>query len=98
MPWSEEPDALIAHVRICGSRGRVTALGHPAIAHLRGDPSHTGYFAVSPRSVRVSIHNRHAGSSVNRESGGKGYCVNGTDGPVLADEGVAGGSKLGDCR
>ena len=30
MPWSEEPDARIAHVRICGSRGRATTLGHPA--------------------------------------------------------------------
>ena len=29
-PWHEEPDARIAHVRICGSRGRATALGHPA--------------------------------------------------------------------
>ena len=29
-PYLEEPDALIAHVRICGSPGRVTAQGHPA--------------------------------------------------------------------
>ena len=29
-PWHEEPDARIAHVRICGSPGRATARGHPA--------------------------------------------------------------------
>ncbi len=28
-PCSEEPDALVAHVRICGSPGPVTARGHP---------------------------------------------------------------------
>ncbi len=28
-PCHEEPDASIAHVRICGGRGRVTALGYP---------------------------------------------------------------------
>jgi hypothetical protein len=27
---SEEPDALIAHIRICGSPGEVTTQGHPA--------------------------------------------------------------------
>ena len=27
----EEPDALIAHVRICGSPGKATTQGHPAI-------------------------------------------------------------------
>ena len=30
MPWSEEPDARVGHVRICGSRGWETTLGHPA--------------------------------------------------------------------
>ena len=30
-PQPEEPDARMGHVRICGSRGRVTARGHPAI-------------------------------------------------------------------
>ena len=30
IPRLEEPDARIAHVRICGSRGWATTLGHPA--------------------------------------------------------------------
>jgi len=28
-PQHEEPDALIAHVRICGGRGKVTSLVYP---------------------------------------------------------------------
>ena len=35
MPWSEEPDARVGHVRICGSRGWETTLGHPARPVLR---------------------------------------------------------------
>ena len=27
----EEPNALIAHVRVCGSLGRATARGHPVV-------------------------------------------------------------------
>jgi RNA-directed DNA polymerase len=34
-PSSEEPDARIGHVRICGSRGRATARGHPARSQSR---------------------------------------------------------------
>ena len=30
-PCSEEPYAVVPHVRICGSPGRATASGHPAI-------------------------------------------------------------------
>ena len=33
-PWHEEPDAGATHVRICGSRGRVTALGHPGVPSM----------------------------------------------------------------
>ena len=29
LSWYEEPDALIAHVRICGGRGLATALVYP---------------------------------------------------------------------
>ena len=34
-PCSEEPYAVVPHVRICGSPGRVTGSGHQAIG-LRG--------------------------------------------------------------
>ena len=30
IPRFEEPDARVGHVRICGSRGWATTLGHPA--------------------------------------------------------------------
>jgi len=33
-PCSEEPYAVVPHVRICGSPGRATASGHPAIGLL----------------------------------------------------------------
>jgi hypothetical protein len=35
-PCSEEPYAVVPHVRICGSPGRATASGHPAIGPSEG--------------------------------------------------------------
>jgi hypothetical protein len=35
----EEPYALIAHVRVCGSPGRATAQGHPATLELTVGPN-----------------------------------------------------------
>ena len=84
---TEEPDAVVPHVRICGSRGCVSTRGHPvppALSRQRfkvGPPACSGSFACGPRR-RIEVSDQaveHRLWRVSEEAFGGGGSVRSAD-------------------